>query len=166
MDRALTRALIGFAISAAAFRLLPLGWLHPLNFDEVEFFRATDWVRRGLVPFRDFWEHHTPLQWFVFAPFTALTRSEGVDAVVFMRWMQVPLWIATFRLANVWMRRLGIGAFGRWAAMALALSSSFLMIAAVEYRVDVLACALYLAGLVMATRGAVGFQAAEVPSQR
>lgn len=156
MDRALTRALIALALSAAAFRLLPLGWLHPLNFDEIEFFRATDWVCRGLVPFRDFWEHHTPLQWLVFAPFTALTRSEGTGAVVFMRWMQVPLWIVTFWLANLWMRRLAIAAYARWAAMALALSSSFLMIAAVEYRVDVLGCALYLAGLVMAMRVAEG----------
>jgi hypothetical protein len=144
------RWLIALALSAAALRLLPLGWLHPLNYDEVEFFRATDWVRQGLVPYRDFWEHHTPLQWILFAPFSLLARGEGVNAVVTMRWLQVPLWIVTFRLANRWMRDLGIAAFGRWAALAAALAASWMMIPAIEYRIDAPACALYLAALVLA----------------
>ena len=50
------------ALLAIAARLLQLQGLHPLVWDEIEFFRATDWVWRGLVPYRDFWEHHTPLQ--------------------------------------------------------------------------------------------------------
>ena len=133
-------------------RLIQITWLQPLNWDEIEFFRATDWVRRGLVPFRDFWEHHTPLQWFLFAPFSALTTSEGVNAVIFMRWMQVPLWIAIFWVANRWMRDLGLSRFGRWTAMAIATSSSLLMLPAVDYRVDVPACALYLAGLLFLQR--------------
>src|SRR2546430_2701672 len=85
-------------VIAAAARSLSLGWLHPLNWDEVEYFRATDWVSRGLVPYRDFWEHHTPLQWFVFAPVAAFVRSPGASAILAMRWAQVPLWIATFVL--------------------------------------------------------------------
>lgn len=143
------RTLVVLALAAVAARLFSLTYLTPLNWDEVEFFRATDWVRQGLVPFRDFWEHHTPLQWFVFAPFTALTRSPGADAIIFMRWMQVPLWIAIFWLVNVWMRNDGAGRFARWMAIALAVFSSLLMLPAVEYRVDVLACGLYVAGLVL-----------------
>lgn len=146
------RLLIAFALSAAALRLLFLGWLHPLNFDEIEFFRATDWVRRGLVPYRDFWEHHTPLQWYLFAPLSALARGEGAGAVIAMRWLQVPLWIATFALAMQWMRRMDIAAPARWAAIGVAVASSFFMSPAVEYRVDVLGCALYLAGVVCAGR--------------
>jgi hypothetical protein len=138
---------------AASVRLLSLFWFHPLNWDEVEYFRATDWVRQGLVPFRDFWEHHTPLQWFVFAPFTALTSSPGADAIVLMRLFQVPLWIATFALMNAWMREVGLSAFARWAAITLAVCSSMLMIPAVEYRVDVLGCALYAAALLLLQRG-------------
>jgi hypothetical protein len=140
------------ATTAAAIRLIPLGWLHPLNYDEIEFFRATDWVRQGLIPHRDFWEHHTPLQWIVFAPFAALSRGSGVDAVIWMRWVQVPLWIAIFWMANRWMRRLALGRFARWSAMAIALTSSFLMIAAVEYRIDTPGCALYLAGMLLFLR--------------
>lgn len=151
MNRA--RVVMALAITAAAVRLIPLHFLHPLNWDELEFFRATAWIAEGRVPFRDFWEHHTPLTWFVFAPFAALTASPGVDAVIAMRWAQVPVWIAIFWLLNVWMRNAGIDAFARWAAMAFALTSSMLMIPAVEFRVDPLAILLYVAGLVLAQWG-------------
>jgi hypothetical protein len=141
------------AIAAAvAARLLQLAGLHPLNWDEIEFFRATDWVRQGLVPYRDFWEHHTPLQWFVFAPAAALTRSPGADAIILMRWAQLPLWIITFLLLDVWMRDAGVTRPYRWCATAVPLTSSFFLLPAVEYRVDVLGCALLVAGLVLLRR--------------
>jgi hypothetical protein len=143
------RLFVTVTFLAAAVRLLPILGLHPLNWDEIEFFRATDWVRQGLVPYRDFWEHHTPLQWYLFAPFAALTKSPGAAAIVWMRIAQIPLWIATFWLANLWMRRSGLSAIGRWTAIAIAVCSSMLMLAAVEYRVDVVGCALYIAALVM-----------------
>ena len=57
------RVPIAIALSAAAIRLVPLQWLHPINWDELEFFRATKWIAEGRVPYRDFWEHHTPLAW-------------------------------------------------------------------------------------------------------
>ena len=147
------RVVIALALTAAAVRLLPLQWLHPLHWDEIEYFRATLWVAEGRVPFRDFWEHHAPLHWFVFAPFAALTSGGGAETVIFMRWVQMPFWIATFWLLNVWMRNAGLDAFARWAAMAIALGSSFFMIPAVEYRPDALACLLFAAGLVLAQKG-------------
>ncbi|HEX7707366.1 MAG TPA: glycosyltransferase family 87 protein [Thermoanaerobaculia bacterium] len=140
------------AVSAAALRLIPLQWLHPLNWDELEFFRATRWIAEGKVPFRDFWEHHTPLMWYLFAPFAALIETEGVTAVIALRWAQIPVWVFTFWCLNLWMKGAGVGAFARWAAMALALSSSMLMIPAVEYRIESLGCALFMAGLLLAQR--------------
>jgi len=148
-DARTTRVAIAIALSAAALRLAPLGWLHPLNWDEIEFYRATRWIAEGRVPFRDFWEHHSPLAWFVFAPFSRLSDTPGAAAILGMRWAQIPVWIATFWLANVFMRNAGLSRFARWCAMAIALCSSFLMIAAVEYRIDPLACALYIGALVL-----------------
>lgn len=150
-DRAVL-LLAGLGLSAAAIRLIPLALLHPLQWDEVEYFRATDWVRRGLVPYRDFWEHHTPLHWYLFAPFSALARGEGVAAVITMRWAQVPLWILTFALIASWMRRAGVARPARWTAVALVLASSMFMTPAIEYRVDTTAVALYVAGLWFAQR--------------
>lgn len=146
---AFAASVIGVALLA---RFVSLQGLHPLNWDELEFFRATEWVRHGLVPYRDFWEHHSPLQWFLFAPFAALTHSPGVATIVFMRWAQVPLWAATFWLLNVQMRDDGVSAWARWSAMALPLTSSLFMLPAVEYRVDTLSTALFILGLVLVRR--------------
>jgi len=141
-------ALLGaLSLISVIARLLQLQGLHPLVWDEIEFFRATDWVRHGLVPYRDFWEHHTPLQWFLFAPITALTNSPGVSAILLMRWAQLPLWIITFVLLRGWMRRAGISAFAAWTAMTLVLCSTLFMLPAVEYRVDVLGCVIFIAAL-------------------
>lgn len=147
-----TKAAIALAVSAAAFRLLPLGWLHPLNWDELEFFRVAAWIAQGRVPFRDFWEHHTPLAWYVFAPAAALARSPGADAILALRWAQIPVWIATFWMTFLFMRNAGLSRFARWAAAAIALASSFLMISAVEIRIDPLAAFFYMAGLVCVQR--------------
>ena len=145
----LPTALIAASVAA---RLAQLQWLHPLQWDEVEYFRATDWVRQGLVPYRDFWEHHTPLQWLLFAPFTALVHSPGVTSIVAMRWAQLPLWIAAFALLLAWMRGAGIAPAARWTAIGFALTSSLFMLPAVEYRVDVLGGTLLLLGLVLLQR--------------
>ena len=134
------RVLAILAVPAIIARLLQLAGLHPLVWDEIEFFRATDWVRQGLVPYRDFWEHHTPLQWFLYAPIAALTHSPGAPAIIFMRFAQLPLWIATFALLMRWMERAGIARWARWTAIAVALCSSLFMLPAVEYRVDALGC--------------------------
>jgi hypothetical protein len=150
--RRATALLGGISLLSVIARLFQLQGLHPIVWDEIEFFRATDWVRRGLVPFRDFWEHHTPLQWFVFAPVTALTNSPGASAILLMRWAQLPLWIIAFVLLRGWMRRAGISAFAAWTAMALVLCSSLFMLPAVEYRVDVLGSVLYIAALVCLQR--------------
>ncbi len=144
------RVPIAIALTAAAMRLVPLHWLHPINWDELEFFRATKWIAEGRVPYRDFWEHHTPLAWILFAPFT--TDSAGADAVIAMRWAQIPVWIATFVLVNLWMRGAGIARGARWAAMALALCSSLFMLPAIEYRVESVGCLLFVLGLVLAQR--------------
>jgi hypothetical protein len=148
----LERILLILAVPAILGRLLQLCGLHPLLWDEIEFFRATDWVRHGLVPYRDFWEHHTPLQWFVFAPFAALTHSPGAPAIIFMRFAQVPLWIATFVLLMRWMERAGIARWARWAAIGVALCSSLFMLPAVEYRVDVLGCFLVVLAIYLVQR--------------
>jgi hypothetical protein len=147
------RIVIALALTAAAVRLLPLHLLHPVNWDEIEFYRATKWIAEGRLPFRDFWEHHSPLPWFLFAPVARFVRSIDTSAIVAMRWAQVPVWIAIFILANVFMRNAGLSRFARWAAMGVAVTSSLLMTSAVEYRVDPVAIALLFGGLVLAQRG-------------
>lgn len=49
---------------------LVLLWLkiEPLNHDEVEHLHSTWMVSQGLIPYKDFWQHHSPLLWVLLAP--------------------------------------------------------------------------------------------------
>src|SRR5688500_12833826 len=124
----------------------------PLAVDEVEFFRATKWVGQGLVPYRDFWEHHLPLQWIAFGPVASLfANGPGVEAIVAMRWAQIAMWIAIFILLVRLARRLGLNP---WPALVLLLVSSSFVKRAIEYRVDVPGNLAYLAGVALIAFGA------------
>ena len=130
-------------IAAQLHRGQPLGW------DEVEFFRATKWTGEGRVPFRDFWEHHTPLQWIAFAPVARLFGDgPGAASIVAMRWAQAAVWIAILFLVL----RLARGP-SRWWALVLLLSAPLFVRSAIEYRVDVLGNLGFVAALVVALRG-------------
>ena len=108
------------------------------SWDEFEFVRATDFVRQGLVPYRDFWEHHTPLQWFLMAPLKALFRWPGTATMIGMRASQIPAWVGVFWLLNHLMARKGLNVASRWAAMACLLLSPIFLLYAVEYRQETL----------------------------
>ena len=103
-------------------------------------------VAQDLIPFIAI------LSVFVFAPIARFIDSPGVDSIIALRWAQIPVWIATFWLTNLWMRGAGLERVARWAAMAFALCSSLLMIAAVEYRVEAMLCMFFMAALVLVQR--------------
>src|SRR5688500_15375117 len=94
----------------------------PLAWDEIEFFRATRWIAEGRLPFRDYWEHHLPLQWVLFAPVAFLfSDGAGTGAVVALRWAQLPLWIGAFAIAMNFARTARLRM--RWGALVLLLAS-------------------------------------------
>ncbi|MEI8176496.1 MAG: hypothetical protein WCG78_06475, partial [Candidatus Omnitrophota bacterium] len=50
-----------------------------LNTDEVEHLHCAWLVGQGLVPFRDFWQHHSPLLWALLAPLLKMAKpSAGI----------------------------------------------------------------------------------------
>lgn len=123
----------------------------PLAVDEIEFFRATRWIGEGRVPYRDFWEHHTPLQWLLFAPAARLfANGPAAASIVAMRWAQVVLWIGIFALLLRFARRANVNA---WPALVLLLVSSTFVRRAVEYRLDVPGNLAYIAALVLVACG-------------
>jgi len=129
-------------IAAMLHRGQPLGW------DEVEFFRATKWTGEGRVPFRDFWEHHTPLQWIVFAPVARLfAGGPGASSILVMRWAQAAVWVAILFLVMRLVR-----GNARWWAFVLLLCAPLFIRSAIEYRVDVLGNLGFIAAIVVAMR--------------
>src|ERR1051325_3528848 len=131
------RYLLPLIGAAAAYVLVNLQWAHSVAWDEIEFFRATKWVAEGRVPFRDFWEHHLPLQWFLFAPIAALVDSPGTAAIIAMRWAQLGLWVVTLFVLFRIMRDAGIELEHAWLALSALLASPLFVQSAVEYRVDI-----------------------------
>lgn len=121
-----------------------------LTWDELEFYRATRWVAEGQVPFRDYWEHHLPLQWVLFAPVSALFGDDaGADAVLAMRWAQLVLWIAIVAIVMALARRAGVSAWGRWMALAFLIASPWFTRTAIQYRVDVPGNLAYLGAIAL-----------------
>ncbi|HYC90160.1 MAG TPA: hypothetical protein VEO54_13175 [Thermoanaerobaculia bacterium] len=140
----MARVAAAVAVAAALFLLHRA---HPLGWDELEFFRATKWVSEGRVPFRDFWEHHTPLQWLVFAPVARFIDSPGAIAVVAMRWAQAVMWVGILALVLRLAKERA-----KWWALVLLLAAPLFVRSAVEYRIDVLGNLCFLGALVCAFR--------------
>src|SRR5581483_8839918 len=124
--------------------------IRPLSWDEIENFRATRWVGRGLLPYRDFWEHHTPLLWLVEGPIARLLApGAGTWAVVTMRVVQLLVWLITFTMIARILKSEGVQTRAvHLAFLALLLSRSFTFLA-VEFRPDPLAEAFLIAGLAL-----------------
>lgn len=148
--------------ACAAFAIIELQWANPLSWDEFEFFRATRWLSEGRVPYRDYWEHHTPLQWLVFAPFAKVFGGgPGVQAVLAMRWTQLLVWLAAFYLLGRIARRVVTGPMWPVAlAFGLLVSTPAFMRSGVQYRVDALGNLLFVGALtLLLARGWTGFGA-------
>ncbi|HUP59002.1 MAG TPA: hypothetical protein VNA69_01135 [Thermoanaerobaculia bacterium] len=135
-----------------AWLALKLQWARAIAWDEVEFFRAAKWIADGRVPFRDFWEHHLPLQWLLFAPFTTFAGSPGTAAIVAMRWAQVPLWIGIFALLLWMMRRAEIDRDAAWLGVVLLFAAPLFVDSAVEFRLDVPGALAFLGALAVVIR--------------
>ncbi len=123
---------------------------HAISWDEIEFFRATKWIGEGRVPFRDFWEHHLPLQWILFAPIARwFATGPGVSAIVILRIAQLPLWIGIVVMLLRAMRGDVSETWSRWSALTLVFSTPYFTNAALEYRLDHVGNFLYIAALVL-----------------
>lgn len=53
---------------------LAWGWLVGINHDDAEHLHCAWMVSRGLVPFKDFWQHHSPLWWLILVPFFKIIK--------------------------------------------------------------------------------------------
>lgn len=146
--------LTGAALAAAAAQHAWRLWYartRYLDIDELEHLHAAWSVSRGLVPYRDFFEHHTPALYFAAAPFFAFfsVATRVRDAFLFIFAARGAMWalagaalVLTFAIGRRWRD-------GRTAAVAvLALSSAmFFSNKTVEVRPDVPALALWLLAL-------------------
>jgi dolichol-phosphate mannosyltransferase len=166
-DRALAAAPkniapLPLAIASIVTTLIALGsslWFAKTRYfdrDEFEHLHFAWCITRGMVPYRDFFEHHTPWFHFLLAatmPLYQVDRRFG-DALSFI-WMARRFDLAlgaiaialTFMLARLW-RGTGVG----WIAIALLATSPIFAHKAIEIRPDILALVLWLGCLLAIVR--------------
>ena len=125
--------------------------------DEFEHLHGAWLIAQGFLPYRDYFEHHTPWYWFLLAPFYAFFDVAGnpADAIDFLFFARGMSWVLTglALAATVWLGTRWRGARTGWVA-ALFLSGTLMFLArTLEVRPDVLALGFWLCCLVAGVRG-------------
>jgi dolichyl-phosphate-mannose-protein mannosyltransferase len=153
----IARAAIAIVVVVMAARVWPL--LHrAIDVDEFEHAHAAWCVANGLVPYRDFFEHHTPALYFAFAPLFAaapVDRDAGAALRVLLqcRAAMFALTIAAIALTYRLARIDGDRVTAALAVVLLATSEQFLN-SMMEFRPDVFAVAGTLLALMCAVAAA------------
>jgi 4-amino-4-deoxy-L-arabinose transferase-like glycosyltransferase len=134
-----------------------LAFHRALNVDEFEHAHATWAMSKGLVPYRDFFEHHTPWLYFAFAPVVGRFAAETDTHAAIALWLtlRVAMWLllaASVTLVGELGRLWRDGTTGLLAAFLFA-SSIQVLDTLVEFRPDVPALVCWLIALVCAIRG-------------
>lgn len=121
------------------------------DLDELEHTHAAWLVSRGLLPYRDFFEHHTPGVYYLIAPFLPAFRVEtdADQAIAFLLFARFLMWliaagvlILTFQLGRRW----GGTLLGAVATLLLATTLIYVQ-KTTEIRPDVPALALWIMAL-------------------
>lgn len=154
---------LSLALGAYLWRLYILR-VRYFDEDEFEHLHAAWCVSKGLLPYRDFFEHHTPWLYFFFAQFFRFYNvdTKFTDAQAFLFFARTWMWIfagvilvLTFWLGNIW-RDARVGCI---AALFLGNTLMFLE-KTIEVRPDVPSLAFWLACLVAVVRGIRGEETA------
>lgn len=149
-------------LGGAIVLLLVLARLHLLvvrlyDPDEFEHLHAAFCIAKGLVPYRDFFEHHGPVPYYLTAP---LVRWFGAEPVQLTLQRLVAFGFVLALLPAVWLlaARLYGRRAGTWALVWL-LSFNWFIHKSVEWRPDVLATVLLAwAALVLVRWGHAGLR--------
>ncbi len=102
---------------------------------------------RGLLPYRDFFDNHTPLFHIFYAPVLSLL-GERADILVAMRIAELPLFALTLWCVYALGRRVYDARTGWWAMLLTACEATFFF-TSLEFRADVLWALLWMLTLLV-----------------
>lgn len=129
-----TAALVANLIIAAVFYALALAHFPTQNGDNIEHVHSSFMIAAGEVPYRDFFQHHNPLMWYLFAPLMKLFAYDAtvvevvclISLIVFLKSLVYVYRISAEFLSNKF--------WGLAAAAAVALPEQKLF--AIDFRPD------------------------------
>ncbi|MCC6537146.1 MAG: glycosyltransferase family 39 protein, partial [Bryobacterales bacterium] len=98
----------------------------PIQLDEFEHLHSAWLVSQGQTPYVDFFQHHTPLFYYLAARFLP-ARGADFDTILSMRVLMLCLWGAAIAAAGSWFRR--YGRWHGWMAVGLLAASATMLTA-------------------------------------
>ena len=120
---------------------------YPVDSDEPQHLHVAWAWTKGLLPYRDVFDNHTPLFHMLSAPLVALI-GETPRILVLMRLAMIPFFAATLLGSFLIGRRLFGRRAGLWSAILCGLCPTFFF-KSLEYRTDVLWTALWILAIVV-----------------
>ena len=136
------------ALSAAILALrIVYAFAYPFDSDEPQHLHVAWAWTKGLLPYRDVFDNHTPLFHMLSAPLVALI-GETPRILVLMRLAMIPFFAATLLGSFLIGRRLFGRRAGLWSAILCGLCPTFFF-KSLEYRTDVLWTALWILAIVV-----------------
>ena len=141
LPRAETWTLVALCAATLALRVAYV-FAYPFDSDEPQHLHVAWAWTKGLLPYRDVFDNHTPLFHILSAPLVALI-GETPRILVLMRLAMIPLSAATLWGSFLLGRRLFGTRAGLWSAVLCGLSPTFFF-KSLEYRADVLWAALWV----------------------
>jgi len=155
--------LVGVALAIAIGELgarVPILFTRRFDPDEFEHTHVAWYILHGQVPFRDFYEHHTPLFHYLLAmllPVLGVEASpeQAMRALFVVRSITWLISVAVVVLTFVLARRLR-DATTAWVSLALIAGNIVIALRAIEIRPDGLSTLLWLASLVAFHAGMTG----------
>jgi hypothetical protein len=131
------RDLPGFLLAAMATGLLlQVALNRRFDHDEFEHIHSAWYIARGAVPYRDFFQHHNPLFWYLTAPLTIL-MGESTGILIFLRIAMFLMAVCTALVAAVTAVRISSKPIAGLYCYILLLSCNMFAEKVVEIRPDV-----------------------------
>jgi 4-amino-4-deoxy-L-arabinose transferase-like glycosyltransferase len=145
------RIIILLLILFAFFFRIPLLEIRYFDPDEFQHLHGAHQIYHGQIPYRDYFDHHTPLLHFILSALYPIFGEE-IDIVFAARWLMMVFTAAILYLTYLLTRMLYKDDTGLIAVLFLSYVLMFLE-KTIEIRPDVPAVALWLASLIFMVKG-------------
>ncbi|MBQ8750745.1 MAG: glycosyltransferase family 39 protein [Alphaproteobacteria bacterium] len=88
-------------LAIAVYTILTICYLRQVNVDEREHLYSSFMVYRGELPYRDFFQHHHPLIWYLFAPFLIFFNNTPYIWYVMRTFNIVFLFLSSYYISKI-----------------------------------------------------------------